>query len=157
MPGISPAQQWVVANDAAARVGGGKRGLRGTGSARRRAFLAGLIAVLAIVATGAAIAQATRGAQALGATDALVFQAAGRIIAAHGCIYCVATERSAQLVLLGGHLQANGVEAFNNPPLIAWLVQPFAGVSLSAYTLLSVVIEAFALLVGVVIDRKSVV
>jgi Glycosyltransferase family 87 len=116
--------------------------------------LAGIVALMAVVAAGAAMAQAMRGAQALQATDALVFQAAGRIIAAHGCVYCFAAERSSQLALLGGHLQANGVEAFNNPPLMAWLVQPFAKLSLSTYTLLSVLIEAAALVVGLFLAHR---
>jgi hypothetical protein len=54
-----------------------------------------VVALMAAVAAGAAISQAIRGAQALEITDALVFQAAGRIIDAHGCVYCLAAERSA--------------------------------------------------------------
>lgn len=109
---------------------------------------------MATVAAGAAISQAIRGAQALEITDALVFQAAGRIIDAHGRVYCLAAERLAQIALLGGHLQANGVEAFNNPPLMAWLVQPVASLSLSAYTSLSVLMEAAALLVGLFMAQR---
>jgi len=154
MPGISLAQKRVVANYSAAHVGREEIGSGAAGTVRMRVLFVGMISLLAVVAVGAAIAQAIRGAQALGATDALVFQAAGRIIAAHGCVYCVSTEGAAQLSLLGGHLQANGVEAFNNPPLIAWLVQPFAGMSLSAYTVLSVAIEAAALLVGILMARR---
>ena len=112
---------------------------------------------MAAVLVGAAIGQAVRGTQALSATDAVVFQAAGRIIAAHGCVYCTGAERSAQLALLGGHLQPNGVEAFNNPPLMAWLVQPVAGLSLSAYTALSVLIEAAALLVGLFMAQRLLI
>ena len=153
MPGISLAQPRVVADDSATHADRGETRSAGT-AVRTRVFLAGMVALLAVVTVGAAIAQAMRGAQALGATDALVFQAAGRIIAAHGCVYCVAAERSAELSLLGGHLQANGVEAFNNPPLIAWLVQPIAALNLSAYTLVSVVIEAAALLVGILMAQR---
>jgi hypothetical protein len=154
MPSISLAHERVVADDFAVPVRRGETGSGGLRDSTTRVFLVGMIALLAIVAVGAAIAQAMRGAQALGATDALVFQAAGRIIAAHGCVYCIAAERSAELSLLGGHLQANGVEAFNNPPLMAWLVQPLAGLNLSAYTLISVLIEAAALLVGVVMAQR---
>jgi hypothetical protein len=121
---------------------------------RRTLCLVGVIALVAAVTAGVAISQAMRGAQALQVTDALVFQAAGRIINAHGCVYCLAAERSAQMVLLGGHLQANGVEAFNNPPLLAWLVQPVAGLSLSGYTLLSILVEAAALVAGLFIAKR---
>ena len=120
----------------------------------RTLCLVAVIALLAAVAAGAAISQAMRGVQALQVTDALVFQAAGRIVNAHGCMYCLGAERTAQMALLGGHLQANGVEAFNNPPLMAWLVQPMAGLSLSGYTLLSVLIEAGALLVGLFMAQR---
>jgi hypothetical protein len=154
MSSISLAQRRVVAGDADVRVGQRRAGSGGTRDIGRRAFLVGVILLMAVIAVGAAMAQAIRGGQALGATDALVFQAAGRIIAAHGCVYCLATERSAQLALLGGHLQANGVEAFNNPPLMAWLVQPVAGLSLSAYTALSVLVEAAALLIGLVMAQR---
>ncbi len=154
MSSISLAQRRVVAGDSDARVGQRHAGSGGTRDIGRHAFLVGVISLMAVIAIGAGIAQAIRGGQALGATDALVFQAAGRIIAAHGCVYCLATERSAQLALLGGHLQANGVEAFNNPPLMAWLVQPVAGLSLSAYTALSVLVEAAALLVGLVMAQR---
>jgi hypothetical protein len=154
MPSISLERKRVVAGDFDARVGRTQTGSAGARDIASRALLVGVVLLMAAVAVGAAIAQAVRGAQALGATDALVFQAAGRIIAAHGCVYCLATEGSAQLALLGGHLQANGVEAFNNPPLMAWLVQPVAGLSLSAYTALSVLVEAAALLVGLVMARR---
>ena len=154
MPGISLAQEHVVAdnsNELVAKRHIGPGGTRDTGT---RVFPAGMVALVAVVVAGAALAQAIRGAQALQATDALVFQAAGRIIAAHGCVYCATAERSVQLALLGGHLQANGVEAFNNPPLMAWLVQPVAGLTLSAYTVLSVLIEAAALVVGLFMARR---
>jgi hypothetical protein len=154
MPSISLERKRVVADDFDARVGRTHTGSSGTRGIGKRAFLVGMVLLMAAVAVGAGIAQAIRGAQALDATDALVFQAAGRIIAAHGCVYCLATERSAQLALLGGHLQANGVEAFNNPPLMAWLVQPVAGLSLSAYTALSVLVEAAALLVGIFMAQR---
>jgi hypothetical protein len=154
MPSISLERKRVVADDFDARAGRTHTGSSGTRGIGKRAFLVGMVLLMAAVAVGAGIAQAIRGAQALDATDALVFQAAGRIIAAHGCVYCLATERSAQLALLGGHLQANGVEAFNNPPLMAWLVQPVAGLSLSAYTALSVLVEAAALLVGIFMAQR---
>ena len=154
MQSISLAEKRVVTHDSDPRVGRGETRSEGNGETRSRVILVGLIALLAVVAAAAAIAQAIRGAQALDSTDALVFQAAGRIVAAHGCVYCIGAERAAQLALLGGHLQANGVEAFNNPPLMAWLVLPFAGLSLSAYTVLSVVIEAAALLVGICMAQR---
>ena len=154
MPSISLERKRVVARDFNAGAGRTQTGPPGARGVAKRAFLVGVVLLMAAVAVGAAIAQAIRGAQALDATDALVFQAAGRIIAAHGCVYCLATERSAQLALLGGHLQANGVEAFNNPPLMAWLVQPVAGLSLSAYTALSVLVESAALLVGIFMAQR---
>ena len=154
MPSISLERKRVVARDLNAGAGRTQTGPPGARGVAKRAFLVGVVLLMAAVAVGAAIAQAIRGAQALDATDALVFQAAGRIIAAHGCVYCLAAERSAQLALLGGHLQANGVEAFNNPPLMAWLVQPVAGLSLSAYTALSVLVESAALLVGIFMAQR---
>ena len=154
MPSISLAQTRVVADDSDAPVELGDSAPQKRGDTRAQLILVGLIALLAIVAAAAAIVQVIRGAQALDFTDALVFQTAGRLIAAHGCVYCLGAEGATQLALLGGHLQANGVEAFNNPPLMAWLVQPFAGLSLSAYTLLSVVVEAAALVVGICLAQR---
>lgn len=157
MPGISLVQNHVAADDAIARRGERHTGSGGNRDTRSRIVLAALVALMAAVLVGAAIGQAVRGTQALSATDAVVFQAAGRIIAAHGCVYCTGAERSAQLALLGGHLQPNGVEAFNNPPLMAWLVRPVAGLSLSAYTALSVLIEAAALLVGLFMAQRLLI
>jgi hypothetical protein len=154
MPSISLAQKRVVTHHSDMRVGRGECRSGGNGETKSRVILIGLVALLAVVAAAAAIAQAIRGAQALDFTDALVFQTAGRIIAAHGCVYCIPAEGTVQLALLGGHLQANGVEAFNNPPLMAWLVQPVAGMSLSAYTLLSVVVELAALIVGIFMAQR---
>ena len=115
MPSISLAQKRVVTHDFDLRVGRGETGSGANGETRSRVILVGLIALLAVVAAAAAIAQAIRGAQALDSTDALVFQAAGRIIAAHGCVYCIGAEGAAQLALLGGHLQANGARGLQRP------------------------------------------
>lgn len=113
-----------------------------------------MVALLAAVTTGLAITQAIRGAQALRATDAVVFQSAGRIVGAHGCVYCLEPQRLAQMTLLGGQLQGNGVEPFSNPPLVAWVVQPVAGLTLPIYTLLSVLLEAVALVAAVIMARR---
>ena len=55
---------------------------------------------------------------------------------------------------MGGHLQSNGAEPYNNLPLVAWLVQPLAGLSLSTYTLLSVILEATAIVVALFIAAR---
>src|SRR5580704_12626048 len=108
MPSISLAQKLVVADDSGVRTGRRETGSGGNGETRSRVILVGLIAVMAVVAAAAAIAQVIRGAHSLDFTDALVFQTAGRIIAAHGCVYCIPNEGAVQFALLGGHLQANG-------------------------------------------------
>lgn len=73
MPGISLAQKRVVAGDSDASMRHGESGSGSLGDPRRRVFLAGMVALPAVIAVGAAIAQAMRGAQALGATDAVEF------------------------------------------------------------------------------------
>ena len=84
----------------------------------------------------------------------MAFQAAARTIDAHGCVYCLGTQVTAQLILLGGHLQPGGVKPFVNPPIVGWLLQPVAGLDLSTFTLLSVAFEAVALVIAVVIARR---
>jgi hypothetical protein len=72
MPGISLAQKRVVAGDSVTSMRRRESGSGSLGAPRMRVFLAGLVALPAVIAVGAAIAQAMRGAQALGATDAVV-------------------------------------------------------------------------------------
>ena len=69
MPGISLVQTHVAANDAIARVGERQTGSEGNRDTRSRIVLAALVALMAAVLVGAAVGQAVRGTQALGATD----------------------------------------------------------------------------------------
>src|SRR5438445_8759517 len=96
----------------------------------RRWWTVGVL-VAAALAAAALVAQLAWALDAPPKTDYLPFATGARVLHSDpGCMYCLGAQASAQAAILGYVPTAGFPKPFVNPPLVAWALQPLAGLPL---------------------------